>query len=114
MRVAQGKIRLWLAAAALGAALTLMTSFGLVVALLFLILLVPLLVRGGLAALSGLLTGFGSFWSILVARQLASGGTTDNVAFWMAVGVVPLVIGATLLLPIVARTYRGERTVTPR
>jgi hypothetical protein len=64
-------------------------------------------VRGDHAiALSGLLTGFGALWSALMARQFASGGTLDNAQFWAAVGVVPLVIGCTLLALVVVRELR--------
>jgi hypothetical protein len=82
----------------LGAAATLMTSFGVLAALLFLVLSVPLVVRGAhLVALSGLLTGFGGFWTLLMARQASSGGTLDNSTFWLTVGIVPLAIGLALL-----------------
>ncbi len=89
----------WITTAVLGAAATLMTSFGLLAALLFLLLAVPLVVRGAhLVALSGLLTGFGGFWTFLMARQFASGGTLDNSTFWLAVGIVPLATGLALLV----------------
>ena len=88
----------WITTAVLGAAATLMTSFGLLAALLFLLLAVPLIVRGAhLVALSGLLAGFGGFWTFLLARQSSSGGTLDNSAFWLAVGIVPLATGLALL-----------------
>jgi hypothetical protein len=93
------RLLLWITTAVLGAVATLMTSFGLVAALLFLLLAVPLILRGDrVVALSGLLSGFGAFWSVLMARQFASGATTDNAAFWVAVGVVPLVLGCTLIV----------------
>jgi len=95
---------LWITTFVLGAAATLMTSFGLLAALLFLLLAVPLVVRGAhLVALSGLLTGFGAFWTFLMARQFASGGTLDNSTFWLAVGIVPLAIGLALLVFVVWR-----------
>ena len=76
-----------------------MTSFGLVAASAFLLLAVPWILRADrVVALSGLLTGFGAFWTFLVARQFASGAATDNAAFWLAVGVVPLVLGCTLIV----------------
>jgi hypothetical protein len=63
------------------------------------LLAVPLIVRGAhLVALSGLLTGFGGFWTFLMARQFASGGTLDNSTSWLAVGIVPLATGLALLL----------------
>ncbi len=103
---------LWITTAVLGAAATLMTSFGLLAAILFLLLAVPLVIRGDrLVALSGLLTGFGGFWSLLMARQLSSGGTLDNATFWIAVGVVPLAIGLTLLVGTVARALGARQPV---
>jgi len=71
------------------------------------VLALPLIVRGDHAvALSGLLTGFGAFWSFLMARQFASGGTLDDAQFWTAVGVVPLVIGCALLAFVAVRELR--------
>ena len=101
----------WVTTAVLGAAATLMTSFGLLAALLFLLLSVPLVVRGAhLVALSGLLTRFGGFWTFLLARQSASGGTVDNSIFWLAVGIVPLAIGLALLV-VVGLHERSRRPV---
>lgn len=105
------RLLLWLTTAALGAAATLMTSFGLVVVVLFLSLAVPLIVRGDRAtAASGLLTGFGGFWSILLSRQAASGGTLQDAQYWTAVGIVPLVVGCTVLLVIALREFTRSRT----
>lgn len=105
---------LWVTTAVLGAAATLMTSFSLVAAILFLLLAVPLVLRGDrVVALSGLLTGFGGFWSFIMARQAASGGTTDNADFWIALGVVPLVLGCALIVLIATRTQRS-RTAAER
>ncbi len=88
----------WITTAVLGAAASMMTSFGLLAALLFLALATPLVIRGAhLVALSGLLTGFGGFWTLLMARQSSSGGTLDNSTFWLAVGIVPLATGLALL-----------------
>lgn len=96
---------LWITTAVLGAAATLLTSFGgLLASLLFLVLASPLVVRGDhVVALSGLLTGFGGFWLFLMARQSASGGTLDSAEFWTAVGVVPFIIGCALLVLVAAR-----------
>lgn len=102
---------LWITTAVFGVAATLMTSFGLLAALLVLLLMIPLILRGDpVGALSGLLTGFGAFWSFLMARQFASGGTTDNADFWIAVGIVPLVLGCALIVPIAVRTIRSRTT----
>ncbi len=105
---------LWVTTVVFGAAATLMTSFGPLAAILFLLLAVPLIVRGDhIVAVSGLLTGFGGFWSFLMARQSASGGTTDNAGFWIALGVVPLVLGCALIVLIATRTPRS-RTAAER
>jgi hypothetical protein len=104
---------LWVTTAALGAVATVTSSFGLVAMLLAVLLAIPLVIRGGVVALSGLLTGFGALWSFLMARQFASGATTDNDDFWIAVGVLPLVLGCALLLTIAARITRA-RTATGR
>ena len=101
---------LWITTAILGVTAVLMTSFGLMAFLATLLLAVPLILRGDhVVALSGLLTGFGAFWSFLMAGQLGSDGMTDNAGFWIAFGIVPLVLGCALIVPIVART-KGSRT----
>jgi hypothetical protein len=100
---------LWITTAVLGAAATLLTSFGLLAALTFLLLTIPLILRGDRpVALSGLLSGFGAFWLFLMARQFSSGGTLDNATFWIAVGAAPLAIGLALLVAVVAR-WQGPR-----
>lgn len=98
------RLLLWITTAVLGVAATVLTSFGLVAALLFLVLTLPLLARGDhVVAASGLLTGFGGSWSLLMARQFASGGALDNAGFWTAVGTVPLVVGCALLALVAIR-----------
>jgi hypothetical protein len=102
---------LWITAAVLGAAATLLTSFGLLAVGISLLLAVPLIVRGDhLVALSGLLVGFGALWSFFMARQFATGGTLDNAQFWTAVGVVPLGIGCVALALVVVRESRHSIT----
>lgn len=101
---------LWVTTAALGAVATLITSFGLLAALLFLLLATPLILRGAHAvALSGLLTGFGGLWLFLMARQFSSGGTLDDSTFWIGVGAVPLTTGLVLLVAIVIRGVASPR-----
>ena len=93
----------------LGAVGSLMTSFGLPVALLFILLAIPLIVRvDHLVALSGLLTGFGALWSLLMVRQVASGGILENAMFWTAVGVVPVALGLTFMALGVIRQARAR------
>jgi hypothetical protein len=52
--------------------------------------------------LSGVLTGFGTLWTLLIASALASGGGLDNAMGWLVVGIVPAVLGLSLV-PIAAR-----------
>lgn len=100
---------LWITMAVVGVTAVLMTSFGLIGFLATLVLAIVLVLRGDrLVALSGLLTGFGLFWSVLMAGQVGSDGATDNFSFWIAVGIVPLVLGCALMVPIVARTMRSR------
>ena len=103
----------WLMTAFVGAAASLTTSLGLLALLLYMLATTPLIVRWGLVALSGLLTGFGAFWLFLMARALADGGRMADGSFWVAVGVVPLGIGLALLLLTLARG-RGDREVSDR
>jgi hypothetical protein len=99
----------WITTAVLGAAAAVMTSFGLLAALLFLVLAIPLVVRGAhLVALSGLLTGFGGFWTFLMARESSSGGTLDNSTSCLAVGIVPLATGLALLVLVGWRERSGR------
>jgi hypothetical protein len=102
------RLLLWITTAVLGTAATLMTSLaGLPGSLLFLLLATPLIVRGDHAtALSGLLMGFGASWPFLMARQFATGGTLDNAGVWMAVGILPLLIGCALLGLVAVRELR--------
>lgn len=102
---------LWITTAVLGAAATLITSVGgLLGSVLFLLLAIPLVVRGDhVVALSGLLMGFGGLWVTLMARQFATGGTLDNAQFWTAVGVLPLTIGSALLVVAVVQAGRRRR-----
>jgi hypothetical protein len=115
MQGTMNRLLLWITTAVLGAAAAILSgSFGLLVAFVFLLLTVPLILRGDRAvALSGLLTGFGAFWSVLMAGQFASAGTTDNAAFWIAVGGVPLVVGCALIVLIAARSI-GKPTAAAR
>ena len=102
---------LWITTFVLGAVATVMTVFGPLAAFLTLLIAVPVIVRRPhLVALSGLLTGFGGVWTYLLVRVFNSGGIQDNGTFWLAVGLVPLVIGLTMLA-LVARRDRSARSV---
>lgn len=94
-------ILLWISTAVLGALGTLLFNLaGSPGGLVFVLLVSPLIVRGDrVVGLSGLLTGFGATWLSLMAWQFASGATLANAQFWTAIGLIPLVIGASLLAP---------------
>jgi hypothetical protein len=98
----------WITSAVFGVVAILMTSLGLMAFALFAVLAVVLVARGDrLVGASGLLTGFGAVWTFLMAR---SAGTTDNAAFWIAVGVVPLLFGCAMLVFIAAQSARSHPT----
>lgn len=103
----------WVMMALIGAAASLTTSLGLLALLLYLVATTPLIIRGGLVTLSGLLAGFGAFWLFLMARALAGGGGMEDAAFWVVVGAVPLGIGLGLLLLTLAR-WHGDPDVSGR
>jgi hypothetical protein len=104
---------LWTTSAILGAAAVLMTSLGLLAALLFLLAACPLVVRGRpLPAVSGLLSGFGGCWLLFLSRQASTGGALDNAAWWVGVGAVPLVIGLSIASAIVVRALTGRRVAS--
>lgn len=95
-------VLLWVTTFVLGLAASLLVGVGGIVAFVFVLLAVPLVLRGArLVALSGLLTGFGGSWLFWMGRQFASGGRLDNADFWLAVGIVPLGIGVALALGVV-------------
>jgi hypothetical protein len=67
---------------------------GLRATVIALLLAMPLVLRGDpLAALSGLLIGFGALWLLLLAWQAASGGSLSDPQPWIFVGAAPLAIG---------------------
>ncbi len=95
---------LWITTFFIGGAATVLLSLGPLATFLFFLLLgVPLVIRGPhLVALSGLLTGFGGAFTYLLARVFASGATQDNLAFWLMVALIPLASGL-MILVLVAR-----------
>jgi hypothetical protein len=88
---------LWAISAAFGAVAIAFTSFSLLALVAWVLLLVPWVLRGGRVALSGVLVGLGAPWSFLMWRQLTSQYPGDNALGWTIVGVLPLVLGLTLL-----------------
>ena len=59
-----------------------------------------------LSALSGLLSGFGATWLLLLGRQSATGGRLDDPGIWIALGIVPLAIG--VLIGAVRLVHRSQ------
>ncbi len=95
---------LWLAGVMVSVIAILAAAFGPYGVLLAMLLAIPFVRRrDGRVALSGLLTGFGTIWLILVARQASSGGVLDNPVFWIAGGVMILVAGLGLLASVAVR-----------
>lgn len=79
---------------------------------LVLFLFVPVVLRPvRLVALSGLLTGFGGSWLLLLANQALSGAEIDGAGFWVMVGVVPLALGLVALAVSVVRARRQAPTI---
>jgi hypothetical protein len=92
---------LWLAGVMVSAIAILAAAFGPYGILLAMLLAVPFVRRrDGRVALSGLLTGFGAIWLMLLARQASSGGVLDDAVFWIAMGVVMLLVGLVLLVSV--------------
>jgi hypothetical protein len=103
---------LWITSFVLGIAAAWVTGFGILAALLFLLLSAPLAARSPLVVFSGLLLGFGAFWTFLMARQFGSGGTLGGGStFWLALGIVPMAIGL-VLLAFLAWRELGRRSAT--
>jgi hypothetical protein len=106
-------VLLWVTTVVLGLAASLLVGVGGVIGFAFIVLAVPLVLRGRRAvALSGLLTGFGGSWLFMMERQFASGGRLDNADFWWAVGIVPFVIGVALVVGVVM--LRARRALAAR
>jgi hypothetical protein len=96
---------MWVATAVLGLAASLLVGSGGTIGFVFVILSLPLVLRRPrLVALSGFLAGFGGTWSLLMGFQLASGGRLENADLWLAVGIVPLIIGLALGAWLLARS----------
>ena len=104
------------ACAVIGMATALLTgSFGLLAAIVALSLAVPLVLRGNsLAALSGLLIGFGGTWLALLAWQGASGGVLSDTRSWVLIGAAPFAIGVVAAATRVARSLRPANDVRAR
>lgn len=89
---------LWFLGAAIGLITVVASALIILAAIAVALLVVPLARKpDGLAAVSGLLTGFGVIWLVLMAGEALSGGTLDNATFWAAVGGAPLAAGLALV-----------------
>lgn len=107
---------LWVACAVLGMATALLTgSFGLLAAVVALSLAAPLVLRGdALAALSGLLIGFGAMWLVFLAWQTASGGLLSDTRSWLLVGAAPFATGFVVGAIRLARSLRRTSDIRAR
>ena len=77
---------------------------------LFLFAMIPLFGHGRWAAdPPACRVGFGIGWTILVGLQVGRGGTGGNDPVWVAVGVVPLVIGLAVALTLIFESAAGLR-----
>lgn len=100
---------LWLLGAVIGVLAVVASALMLLAAIAVALLIVPLARKpGGLSAVSGLLTGFGGLWLVLMAGQALAGGTLDNPILWAAVGAVPLLAGLASLTWIFAGSGSRE------
>lgn len=102
-------LALWIVCFVLGAGDALLFGIGGVIfGGIFFVLALPLSFRGDRASvLSGLLVGFGATWLTLMANQFATGGQLDDPVPWLALGIVPSVLGVLLAL---VRIVRHSRT----
>jgi hypothetical protein len=99
-------VRSWILSTLLGAVAPLFMSLGLVLGLLGVGGIAILAIRrAGLLGLSGALTGFGLFWTILIARVLMQPGALDNGFLWLMVGLVPLATGLALAVVMQSRRF---------
>jgi hypothetical protein len=98
-----GRLGLWLLGVALGITTVLASALALMAATAVALLVIPLAREpGGLAAVSGLLTGFGALWLTLIVGESSSGGVSDSAPFWAGVGAIPLAFGVALAVWILA------------
>jgi uncharacterized membrane protein len=105
---------LWLAGLGVSVIAILAAVFGPYGIALASLLVIPFVRRpDGRVALSGLLTGFGAIWLMLLAWQSSSGGVLDDAFFWNALGVLILVAGLALLASVAARARVSSRASSP-
>ena len=107
-------IPLWIVTFVLGAAGALLTGvLGVFVGGLFAALTLALAISGDRwAVVSGLLTGFGATWLVLLARASGPGGQLDDAAPWIVLGAVPLAFGLVFLAIGIVRRRPAEIRLT--
>ena len=98
----------WTLGAGLSVLVVLSTVFGLAAAILVGLLVIPICRRLGLSPAAGAATGFGALWLALMLRQATSGGVLENATLWIALGVVPLVVGGALTARLLVRAVGRE------
>ena len=88
----------WIIWFVFGAANALLLGIGgLIPVIVLLVLALRVATRGDrLSSWSGLLVGLGTTWLALVGRQFETGGRLDDPYPWLALGAVPLALGAGL------------------
>jgi hypothetical protein len=106
---------LWIGGLAVGFVATLASVLGLAAMVLASLLVIPLVRQtDGRAALSGLLTGLGGVWLLLMASESASGGVLDDAAFWTGVGMVFLLSGLGLAVAIMVPQLTARAAASRR
>jgi hypothetical protein len=113
-RPTMNPIAQWIVWFGLGAANALLFGIGgVILVVVLLVLAVRVAIRGDtMSALSGLLVGFGTTWLALMARQAATGGRLDDAGPWLALGIVPVALGA--LLGVLRLVRWGRTGLLPR
>jgi hypothetical protein len=98
---------MWVVGLVLGAGVALLTGLlGVGAGAILFVLAVLIVRRERFVAWSGLLLGFGATWLAGLARQATSGGSLEDSAPWLALGIVPLAVGLLMALVQIARHGR--------
>lgn len=113
-RSTMSPIAQWIVWFGLGAANALLFGIGgVILAVVLLVLAVRVASRGDtVSALSSLFVGFGTTWLALMARQAASGGHLVDAGPWLALGIVPVALGA--LFGALKLVHWGRKAFPPR
>lgn len=113
-RTTMNPIAQWIVWFGLGAANALLFGIGgVILVVVLLVLAVRVAIRGDtMSAVSGLLVGFGMLWLALMGRQAATGGRLDDAGPWLALGIVPIALGA--LFGVLRLVRWGRTGLQPR